>query len=96
MSAGELRGQIGEKHAMKNAMIRYLLNAASKKLPIKSNDIVKQCLRNEQKWFVQLLPEVKDTLADVSDFKLFRITFFRRIFPKIFFRFVFENRYMVC
>lgn len=69
MCTDNVRGQIGEKHAMKNAMIRYLLNAATKKTPIKSNDIVKQCLCNEQKWFVQLLPEVTEALRDVSNFE---------------------------
>lgn len=67
---GELRGQVGERRAMKNAMIRYFLNAAPKKTPIKSHDIVKHHLNGEQKWFVELLPEVQETLNDVSDLRL--------------------------
>lgn len=63
---GELRAQAGEVKAMKNAMIRYILNVAPKKTPFKSIDIVKQCLRGEQKWFVQLFPEVQEALNDVS------------------------------
>lgn len=63
---GEMRAQVGEKRAMKNAMIRYMLNAATKKTAIKSIDIVKQCLKNEQKWFAQLLPEVEEALNEVS------------------------------
>lgn len=65
-ASGTLRAQVGEKRAMKNAMIRYILNAAMKKTPFKSIDIVKQCLNNEQKWFVNLLPEVEEALVDVS------------------------------
>lgn len=60
------RTQVGEKRAMKNAMIRFILNVATRKIPFKSNDIVKQCLRSEPKWFAQLLPEVQETLSDVS------------------------------
>lgn len=67
---GELRAQVGEKRAMKNAMIRYILNAAMKKTPIKSIDIVRQCLKGEQKWFVNLLPEVEEALNDVSNIRL--------------------------
>lgn len=67
MSAyGELRAHGGELKAMKNAMIRYILNVAPKKTPFKSIDIVKQCLRGEKKWFIQLLPEVQEALNDVS------------------------------
>lgn len=66
---GPLRAQVGEKHAMKNAMIRFILNAAVKKTPFKSIDIVKQCLNNEQKWFANLLPEVEEALVDVSTFR---------------------------
>lgn len=66
---GEPRAQTGEKRAMKNAMIRYILNTASKKLPFKSADIVKNCLRSEQKWFAQLLPEVDEELNDVSNYR---------------------------
>lgn len=64
----EIRAQVGEKRALKNAMIRYILNAAVKKQPIKSIDIVKQCLKNEQKWFAKLLPEVEEALSEVSKF----------------------------
>lgn len=66
VTQGELRAQAGEIKAMKNAMIRYILNVAPKKTPFKGNDIVKQCLRSEPKWFVKLLPEVQETLNDVS------------------------------
>lgn len=72
---GRLQAQVGEKRAMKNAMIRYILNAAYKKTPIKSNEIVKQCLNNEQKWFVNLLPEVEDALMNVSNFRLYFVSF---------------------
>lgn len=60
------QAQHGELKSMKNSMIRYILNVASKKTPFKSIDIVKQCLQGEQKMFVQLLPEVEDMLSDVS------------------------------
>lgn len=62
----ETRVHAGEVRGMKNAMIRYILNAASKKTPFKSIDIVKQCLRNEQKWYFQLWPQVQEDLNDVS------------------------------
>lgn len=66
VTQGELRVQAGELKAMKNAMIRYILNVAPKKTPFKGIDIVKQCLRGDQKWFLKLLPEVKEALNDVS------------------------------
>lgn len=71
-----LQAQVGEKRAMKNAMIRYILNAAYKKTPIKSNEIGKQCLNNEQKWFVNLLPEVEDALMNVSNFRRYFVSFY--------------------
>lgn len=64
--APRLQAQQGELKSMKNAIIRYILNVSSKKTPIKSIDIVKQCLRGEQKMFLHLLPEVQDILSDVS------------------------------
>lgn len=63
---GELTARAGELKAMKNAIIRYILSIAPKKTAFKSIDIVKQCLRGEQKWFTQLLPDVQDALNDVS------------------------------
>lgn len=55
-----------EIKSLKNTMIRYILNMVSKKTPIKSIDIVKLCLRGEQKTFAQLLPQVQEILSDVS------------------------------
>lgn len=87
---GELQAQVGEKRAMKNAMIRYILNVVTKKTPIKSIDIVKQCLQNEQKWFAKLLPEVEEALNDVSTIFNYLISFFL-----INFFFSHPNRHMV-
>lgn len=58
--------QPGERKAMKNAIIKYILSTTAKKLPFKNIDIVKQCLRGEQKWFIHLYPEIEETLSDVS------------------------------
>lgn len=76
MVAPRLQAQQGELKSMKNSMIRYILNVSSKKTPIKSIDIVKQCLRGEQKMFLHLLSDVQDILSDVSSELLsFQITF---------------------
>lgn len=64
---GGLTFQAGEEKSMKNSMIRYILNVSTKKTPIKSGDIVKQCLRGEHKWFQHLFPEVEAILIDVSN-----------------------------
>lgn len=69
-----LQAQQGELKSMKNSMIRYILNS-SKKTPIKSIDIVKQCLKGEQKMFLHLLPEIQDILSDVSSELSFFINF---------------------
>ena len=76
VAAPRLQAQQGELKSMKNSMIRYILNVSSKKTPIKSIDIVKQCLRGEQKMFQHLLPDVQDILSDVSSkFFSFQIAF---------------------
>lgn len=73
-----LHAQQGELKSMKNSMIRYILNNSSKKTPIKSIDIVKQCLRGEQKMFLHLLPEIQDILSDVSsEFSFFFLLYFK-------------------
>lgn len=61
-----MQAQQGELKSLKNAMIRYILNMASKKTPIKSIDIIKTCMRGEQKLFLKLFPEVQEILSDVS------------------------------
>lgn len=66
VTAAHSRVQQDELKSMKNSMIRYILNVSSKKTPFKSADIVKHCLKGEQKMFVHLLPEVEDMLSDVS------------------------------
>lgn len=67
VTTARLHAQQGELKSMKNAMVRYILNVSSKKIPFKSIDIVKQCLRGEQKTFLQLFPEVQEMLDDVSN-----------------------------
>lgn len=84
VSAPRLQAQQGELKSMKNSVLRYILNISTKKTPIKSIDIVKQCLRGEQKMFLHLLPEIQEILSDVSTEHMFILKFKSHSYRKCF------------
>lgn len=54
-----------EKKKLISNTVNYILNGAAKFTPIKTADIIKNCLRNEKKHFDAIYSEAELVLANV-------------------------------